>query len=258
MISTLPTPTDNPSGTLIGFNNLLKSSSSSLTDVMLIPNTFERFRPTPILNEIKFQLASATDIDYIGFAAHNFGTHDGGLDIEFYYATTIGGSKILIDIIKPKNNSAFILTFDTVNAAEIILKFTPSTSGAEVGVLYSGEILQMPRNIYGGHSPIALSQKTEYQSAESESGQFLGETIIKKGLATNFSWQLLDDQFYRDEFQLFVDSATELPFFIKWRSDFYSDEVAYGKVRENITPVNMGGGIRLMSVSFNMKAHADL
>jgi len=68
----------------------------------------------------------------------------------------------------------------------------------------------------------------------------------------------LDDQFYRDEFQLFVDSARTTPFFMKWRPDFYTEEVVYGRVREDIAPVNMGGGSRLMSVGFTIRGHADL
>lgn len=253
MIIAKPIPTDNPRGAIIGYSNLLTASTTSDAEKALIPNTYERWRPSSGAVTVKFQMSAAAEIDFIGIAAHALS----GESFVLQTAETIGGAVTDVEAFAPSNNSALMTNFEPRTVQEVI--FTSTLSAAnEIGVIYAGKALQMERNIYGGHSPIALSQKTEYQSAESESGQFLGETIIKKGLATSFSWQLLDDKFYRDEFQLFVDSARELPFFIKWRPDFYSDEVAYGKIRENIRPVNMGGGIRLMSVSFNIKAHADL
>lgn len=251
-IITKPIPTDNPSGALIGFNNLLVSASSFGTEVMLTPNTYERFVSGGVI-EARFAMLALTNINFVGIAAHTLA----GQTITIQTAQTVDGS--LTDLIRftVPDNSPIMLTFDTVNVREIAL--VSSLVGiVEIGVIYAGTTLQMPRNIYGGHSPITLSPKTEYQSSESESGQFIGENIIRKGLQTSFDWQFLDDEFIRGEFKDFVESARTKPFFIKWRPDFYFEEVAYCKVREDITPVNMGGGIRSMRVGFNAKAHADL
>lgn len=248
-----PIPTDNPSGALIGFNNLLTASTTSAAEKALTPNTYERFRPSSGALTVKFQMSADADVDFIGIAAHALS----GESVLVQTATTIGGALTDVEEITFPDNAPIMLTFDARTIREVALISTLSAA-SEIGVVSAGKALQMPTNIYGGHSPITLSPVTEYQSTESESGQFLGETIIRKGLATSFSWQFLDDQFIRNEFKPFVDSARTLPFLIKWRPDFYSNEVAYCKVREDIKPVNMGGGIRLMRVSFNSKAHADL
>jgi len=246
-------PISNPSGAQIGFNNLLADSTTDAAKVALIPNTWERFRPSSGSLTVKFQTGADESVNFIGIAAHALA----GETVLIQTAETVGGALTDVESITFADNGPVMVTFDARTIREVALVST-LISSTEIGVVSAGTFLEMPTNIYGGHSPITLSPVTEYQSNESESGQFLGENIIRKGLATSVSWQFLDDQFYRDEFKVFVDSARTLPFFLKWRPDFYSDEVAYGKVREDITPVNMGGGHRLMSVSFNIKAHADL
>lgn len=260
-IITKPIPTDNPSGALILYENLLTGTTGgSGQGAALTPTTYDRFINIGGTNAAKYQMAAATLIDSVGIAAHNFSNPDSDVTVIVSVAATIGGALTEVASLKPTDNRAILLEFDEVMAQEvqIVLSVTAGNRNKIMGVLYAGKALQMPRDIYGGHSPITLSQKTEYQSTKSESGQFLGKTVIRKGLETPFSWQLLDDQWYRDDFQPFVQSMVTLPFFIKWRPDFYSTESAYGEVNADIKPVNMGGGHRLMSVGFTMTAHSDI
>ncbi len=252
-------PTDNPSGALILYENLLTSEDDGGNRAnALTPTTYDRWTDDAGNMIGSFQLTAPTIINSIGIAAHNLGGKQTTFTVQT--AETIDGARTDQGSITPTDDKPLLFTFDPVLAAEVRIEgiLNGSDSLREIGVVYAGNALQMPRNIYGGHSPINLSQKTEYQSVESESGQFLGRTIIRKGLGTTFNWQFLDDEFYRNEFQLFVESARALPYFIKWRPDFYSDEVVYGETNQDIQPVNMGGGHRLMSVSFTIKAHADL
>lgn len=255
-IITKDDPSDNPSGALIGVNNLLVSADGSIVPKSLTPNTYERWDDASGTMTGVFQLSSATRINYVGIAGHNLFSA-GTTEIEIRVSSTIGGGKTTINTLTPVSDAPLMIEIDEDDVGEITI-FMPDGTDREIAVVYAGVSLQMPRNIYGGHSPIALSQKTEYQAVKSESGQILGKTIIRKGLETAFSWRLLDDQFYRDEFQPFVEAARTTPFFIKWRPEFYSDEVAFGEVNQDIKPINSGGGIRLMSVGFTMTAHADL
>jgi len=55
-----------------------------------------------------------------------------------------------------------------------------------------------------------------------------------------------------------VIAAKTTPFFIKWRPDYYSEAVVFGQTTGDIIPQNMGGGNRLMSVSFNIRGHDDI
>ena len=116
----------------------------------------------------------------------------------------------------------------------------------------------MTRTIFGGHSPITLSAKTEYRNSVSETGQWLGRSIARQGTETEYSFTLVDDLWYRENFQPFVESAKTNPFFIAWRPDLYPDEVAYVWTTEDIKPQNRGGSTRLMNFAFSVEGHDDL
>ena len=249
-------PTTSLKNARIGYKNILNTSTTAEAIKMLIPNTYERYRPTSGSKTVKFQLSSNAQIDFVGIAAHNAGTQDGGVDILVEYATVIGGALTTIENIVFADNQARMILFDAVTVAEIAITFNATTLGLELGIIYAGEVLEMQQPIYGGHSPMDLSAQTEYQSVNSETGQFLGRTITSQGTQTVFNWRHLGDDWYRANFQPFVISAKRLPFFIKWRPDLYDTSV-FGYTTADIKPENMGGGSKLMNVSINMKGHAD-
>ncbi len=242
----------------IGYINLLTETTTPLAASTLLPTTYDRYTLTSGTVTTKYQLASAALVDYIGIAAHNFGTHDLGLDITIGYAATIGGSVIELDYIIPTDNTALMFTFGEVLAAEIIITVTSTTSGAEFGVVYAGKVLEMQRPIFGGNSPINLNANTKYQSVKSESGNILGRSITRLGLNGSFSWQNLEDSWVREAFKPFIKAARTTPFFMQWRPDYYSLEIAYGQTTNDIKTSNQGGGTRLMTASFTMEAHSDI
>lgn len=256
-ITPITPPTTSLKNARIGYKNLLVATTTTEAGAMLIPNTWERYRPTSGSKSVKFQMSSAS-IDFVGIAAHNAGTQDGGVNISVGYAATVGGGVTNLDTMQfNDSNGAVMILFDAVTAQEIIITFNAATNGLELGVIYAGKALEMPHGIYGGHAPIELSANTKYQSTMSDSGQFLGRNITRQGIETSYAWRHLQPDFYRASFQPFVKSARLLPFFLKWRPDTYED-TAFGYATNDIKPSNMSGGARLMEVSFNMKAHADI
>lgn len=252
----IPSVISNPERlALIGYDNLLTSSVEA--PKALTANTYERYEPSTGAIVAKFQLGASSVIDYVGIGAHNVGTQDGGTALLIQYATTIGGALTTIDTITPTDNEAIMLVFDSVTVAEIAITTNAVTSGLELGVIYAGAALQMQQPIYGDVSPIDLSSKTDYQSTMSDSGQFLGRNITKKGTVGSYSWRHLEDDWIRDTFKPFMDSAKQLPFFFKWRPDLYDTSVlAY--TTSDIIPSNMGGGSRLMTVSISIRGHNDV
>lgn len=254
MIQSKDDITNDPRGALICYENLLTVNGGTAdAPEALIPNTWERWRPAAGAVAPEWETAVATEMNYVFLAAHNLV----GQTFTIEYASTGGGAKTVIESLSPLNNKPILLTFDPVTVKEIHLIGT-FTADAELGVIYAGNYLRMARNIYGGHSPMVLSAKTEYRSTISETGQFLGREITSQGSEGNFSWQYLDPDWYRENFQPFVVSAKTKPFLISWRPDLYSDEVVFGHVEGDIKPSNTGGGNTLMSVGFSMLGHEDV
>lgn len=253
MIASIPS---NPERlALIGYNNLLVAST--LGSKALTPNTYERYEPAAGAITTKFQLTTLALMDYIAIGAHNIGTQDGGTDVTFKVATTIGGALTTLETVSVSDNGAIMISFNSQYVAEIAIVTNAVTTGMEIGVIYAGEALQMQQPIYGGHAPIDLSSETKYQSTMSDSGQFLGRNIVRQGLQTSFQWQHLEDDWIRTTFKPFIQSAKTTPFFIKWRPDLY-ESAAFGYTTNDIKPSNMGGGSRLMAAGFSMRAHSDV
>jgi hypothetical protein len=244
-------------GALIGYLNLLTSVSvtgdaSGSSPKALLKNTFERWRPDNVATVARFGLSSDATVNYVGIAGHNLA----GQLISIGYATTVGGAITEIQAITPTTNAPIMVTLADTTVREITI--TATFAGTkEIAVIYAGEYLEMPRAIYGGHSPITLNAKTEYQSSTSETGQFLGRNIVKQGLETNFTWRYLDPAFVRGDFLAFMNEARQNPFFIDWRPDKHTD-IAYGFIIKDIKVSNMGGAHGLMSATMSIRAHDDV
>lgn len=242
----------------IGYENLLTSTNGASSAVTLTPTTYDRFTSTSTSVTILYRMSEIADINFIAIAAHNLGTHDGGVSLTVGYAATIGGAQIDIDFIIPEDNTPLMFTFDDVEAEEVVIKWTSTTVGVEIGVVSAGKYLEMQRPLFGGVSPINLSANTKYQSVKSESGNILGLSITRLGLESSFSWNNLSDSWVRETFKPFMISARTTPFFCQWRPDYYSLEIAYGQTTNDIKVSNQGGGTRLMTANFNMEAHSDI
>lgn len=236
------------------YNNLLNASTSG-PDKALTPNTYERWTSASGTMTATFQLSSATDIDCIAIAGHNLGST--GSEIVVAVAPTVAGTFTDVGAKTPTDNSAMMFMFDKQSVADVQITVTGGTD-REIAVVFAGTCLQMYQPLYGGHTPIDLSAETEYQQNGSDTGQFLGRNIIRKGTRASYSWRHLDDSWVREKFKPFIESAKIKPFFIMWRPDYYPDSVAFGHSTNDIRPTNMGGGHRYMSVQISMRAHDDI
>lgn len=244
----------------IGYENLLVSASNDNAAKALTPYTYERMQIPPGGPgfSCKWQLPSLQKVSFIAFAAHNFGGQAGESDqlVTIKYATTVGGALTNLMSVRFNSTRPRMEFFSARDMIEI--EFSCIVDYAcELGVFYAGRELAMYQPIYGGHNPIDLNSKVDYQSVMSDSGQFIGRNIIRRGGETTFNWRHLDPDWYRQRFQPFAESAKTRPFFIKWRPDLY-DTIAFCHTTDDLKPSNMGGGHRLMSVSMPVRSHEDL
>lgn len=258
-ITPITPPTTSLANARIGYKNLLTVAPTPVDGKMLTANTYERYPIQSGSSSILFELVTPSEISFIGFAGHNL-SYKEGVTVEVKYSTSVGGALTSIYTSTFSSDDALMVLLDGMTGivvTEIQIIFNISAFGAKIGVFSVGQVLEMQRSIYGGHSPADLSLKTSYQSTESESGNFLGRTVTRRGTATTFSWKHLSPDWYRDNFQPFVKSAVEKPFFITWKPSLYPLVTSYGFTEGDIKPSNMGGGSDLMAVSFNFKGHSD-
>jgi len=236
----------------IAFQQALVSAQAAVLPT-LTPDTHNRWTFTGSVTAIYTVSGDDAPVNYIAIAAHNLI----GSEVQFSIKPT-GGALTTIGFLVPSSNAAIIIRFPEQRVDEVRVSVEAGGITREIGVVFAGVGFQMQRPLYGGHSPINLSANTAYQTVMSETGQFLGRNIIRQGIETSFAWKNLTQDWYRENFQPFVDAARTRPFFIQWRPEDHPLEVAYGHTTKDIKPTNQAGGVKIMEVEISVRAHSDI
>ena len=160
-----------------------------------------------------------------------------------------------IDDFSPGTNDPLLFLFDDVEAERFRIRISGSGDMPSVGVIFFGQALQMQRPIYGGHSPLPLSRSTTREPNRSERGQWLGMSLVRRGVQTNYDWSNLTAAWYREHFDPFVEYATQSrgTFFIAWRPQDYPAEVGYCWFDQDDIQPNNSGTRDLMDVSMTVR-----
>ena len=225
------------------------SSSAPGFPVSAIKNqlTYERWSPASAPATLTIDTGTPVLADYLGVAAHDMGSRNSTVKIE-YSENGTDWTEILD--VQPANDNAIMAIFEPVMAQHWRITVDKIV---EIGVVYIERALVVPSCMYGGHTPGTLSRQTEIEPQKSVTGQFLGRSIVRQGRTTSYAWKHLGAEWYRAEFDPFVEAATTRPFFIAWYPKRFPNEVLYAWTTDDIRPSNMG--IRdLMEVGFKVEA----
>lgn len=256
----------NPDNPRICYNNLAKDASvtvSTETTGFVGTNTqnaltYNFWKPTALPATIEYDIGTQTTVDFCGIAAHNLGTS--GCTVTLQYDDGMSpASWVTIDSQAPSDNSIILFLFDSIasNKFRLLVEAVDSNSTVPaLGVVYLGQQLAMPLEMYGGHTPITLSKTTVVRPQTSEGGQWLGISKIRQGAATTIDFSNLTASWLRSNFKPFMDDAIDNPFFWAWRPTSFTSEVAYCKTNGDIAPSNTGQA-DLMQVSFSVNGRLE-
>lgn len=226
-------------------------AASSAADAPLRPDTWEFWQPSALPAWWLVDLGTAQQIDYVGIAGHTFGSSGCVVTVE----TSADGVTWRLfsgTAVTPTEDSPLLYLDDVQTHRYLRVSITGGAVLPLMAVVYAGLVLKMPRSIYGGVSPITLSRETVLQHSLSRGGQFLGQGFRRHGVTGSASFRHLAAPWYRANFDPFVQSARQFPFFFGWRPADYPREVAYAWSDDDIRPSNMG--VRdFMQVSFKMQ-----
>jgi hypothetical protein len=212
------------------------------------PLTYEFWRPETVPATWAVDAGAAVTCNYIGIAAHTLQ----GAEVEIEYSLD-NSTWEKIGSNGPTNNAPIMFLFAPITARywRIVVKNQVSS----IGVVYIGQTLDMQRPCFAGLSPINFTRETVIRPNRSESGQWVGRSIVRQGSSMSVSFRHLEYDWYKNNFDPFVEEAREYPFFFAWRPDDYPETVGYVWTAQDITPSTMG--IRnLLEVGFEMQGLA--
>jgi hypothetical protein len=239
----------------IGYDNLVRNAAISATSridgfppsAVANPLTYEYWRPQNGSGSIVMGFP-LSPVDYVGIASHNL--KNSPVKIEL---STDATNYVEVMTVTPTSDAPIMVLFDEVQAA--FLRVTVNAPEASVGIIYAGKALAMQRRIWGGVNPLNLSRRTVIRPNISENGQWLGRSIIREGSATSVTFRNLSYDWYRANFDPFVESARKYPFFFGMRPDEYPEITGYVWTNNDIVPQT--SGIRnFLDVSVDMQGLA--
>lgn len=210
--------------------------------------TYEKWRPTAVPATWEYNHGSPVSVDYCGIAAHTLQGRT--FTIQYWNGSTWVS---VTPATTPADNSPIFCIFAPVTAQRWRVNVTAG-SLFTIGVIKFGRALQMPRPLFGGHSPLDFGRQTVYRSNESESGEFLGKTKVRVGLSTAYQWANIPDTWIYANWKTLQLAVESEPFFIAWRPAKYG---AVGYCETMGTPQTANMGVKnLMSAELQVKGLA--
>jgi hypothetical protein len=198
--------------------------------------------PTPIEVVIDVLLGSASLVDGVGIARHNFGTD--GIAMSIYSVSTdsppvetlVAGPQI------PPDDSPLMFVFtETLFPTLRILLDVPASTVPRAAVLYVGELLRCERGFDVGteFTPPSFARRTVAVNGKSHAGDFLGRIITSQSIeGATATFRHFTAAWYRTYFEPFLAAAQrDVPFFFSWAPDDYPYEVTYLWLADDPMPV---------------------
>ena len=185
--------------------------------------------PASLIQYITVTLTTAKSVSYFAYFAHDL--HTQGNSIQLQYSTNSGSSwnDATAEEI-PQTDRPRMVTFDPISAdmwrVRISLNSSPPVDSV-IGVLAFGPVMEMQRGTKPGFAPSGYSNKSEFVNSISESGEFLGKSLIRRGEERTVQISNVTPAWVRSTWQPFAAHCETKPFFFLWDETSHPIECAY-------------------------------
>ncbi len=212
----------------IAFANLASTAVTvtASQDTVNAVNTFDgmttlKWRPANALPTLQFD-GSFVDVDYIGLAGVNWNTAGCSLVVKD------SGGATLASISGLKDNQPALLIIPKATQSTIKFEFSCSNTLLEVGEVYFGESILLPRNVSIGYQPGRWTSNDIITLGRTEANQFGPSVIRARGTTERFKISFVSEAFMETTFKTFINDAKGLPIFFLWNKNNINQAV-YGQ-----------------------------
>jgi hypothetical protein len=202
--------------------------------------------------EVTLDLGEAKAVNFVGIIGVKLSDYELAYSDDDISYTVVGDAEDAI-------TAGFM--FDEVVARYWRIAVDVDSGYAGLRVAFVGTAFRMTQPVYGGVKPITLARQTDARPDISESGQWLGGRIQRRGFGpVNVSYMHLEPDFVRSTVDPFADDRRAKPFFWAWRPAPGSpseNEIAYCRLENDIQPENMGVK-NYMQVDMTIRGFGDV
>jgi len=155
----------------------------------------------------------------------------------------------------PDNQAIIILLKKRqLNAIRITVNY--EGTAPTLGVIRVGNVLEMARPFYQGHNPAILSSNSTVRPNVSDSGEWLGASLIRQSRSLSMSWNNLKADWVRKNWVPFSQTLKTKPFFIAWNPLRFPSDCFYATAQQEPKPTNSGPR-DYQSITLTATAYSD-
>lgn len=243
----------------IGYDNLFTADASNLSavgvstgfSVQSLKNwqSWDYCQFDAGSNSIMIDCISAQDIDYFAIAGHElfntgattitlkasadaFATNITLATISISGTTFTGSYKLNTSTSIPSqtvtDNNVTIIKLDSVNYRYFKLEFN-NTSECKIGVLAIGQRMEFELGFYRDAMPPALNEDVVVTNNKSESGIYLGRSVVRTGAKQQtINLDKISHSYIYNTWLPFKTHAEIYPFFYSWgNTPLYNNQLCY-------------------------------
>jgi len=164
------------------------------------------------------------------YALHKHNLADLGITVELQTSddaetwATVSGSATA-----PINNKTIFFVMEAQESHKFWrLRLIGHTSGTlRIAQIFIGPTFETFTGPNIGWTPPNLALNDKLLNSESDGGDFLGRSLIRRGSMTGFTIQTIPDSWVRQFWEPFMFAAEEHPFYYSWDAVNFPSEVAY-------------------------------
>lgn len=232
----------------IGYKNLLTTTGVTVTASTeatgyLKENAYDGFgfdwwKPTATGDSwIKAAFAAAQTADYVAIWGHDLSDHSSTYKVE-YSDDDITYTNAFTAVAATDNNTIY-KNFTSGSHKYWKVTINSATTLPVIAGIQIGATMEIPHAAEVGFAVPTLAPTTEYKTARSESGSFIGGRQISQGIEGNIAFTNIDPAWVRSDWKPFIAHAqTPAVFVISWDTTTYTTEIMLAWVKDKIPAPN--------------------
>lgn len=224
-VVTTASTTANPSEPRIAYVNSVVGATlladDNNADIEYVRDGLTTLKWRPGVTDSGIRVGEAfTGMDYAALVGVNWASAGASLSI------TNNGSEIAA-VSGLRDNQPVFFAFDAFNAGIIRFEFSCTNTTLEVGEIYLGQSITLPRNVSTGYQPGRWSNNDETSFSRTVANQFGPSTTQVRGSEERFKINFVTEAFLNTTYAPFVRNATGKPIFFLWNKA-NADQCVFG------------------------------
>ena len=173
---------------------------------------------------ITIDYGAAVSVDVFCLAYHNLGTL--GATVTIRYSTdNFAADDNVLETLSPADDLVIFQPMTSIYKRYWRVQIALGAAGQPyVGQVLLGQMLNLPTPVPAGTPLMYDSDDDEIINNIAQDGNFLGMSIIYKGVKGTIKFEMMTTSYVRNSYRDFFDHARSKPFFYSWMPSLYDSE----------------------------------